>query len=120
MNGLVSVAFGSHLQIWKDVLNSGDRPKMPYLTEEYPGLTVSSCRFRPYEDCLGVGLSSGFASILVPGAGYANYDSFEANPFETKKQRREKEVRSLIEKLQPDTIMLDPNKIGNVDKAVVA
>merc|ERR1712151_282796 len=36
------------------------------------------------------------------------------------KQRREKEVRTLLDKLQPDSIMLDPNKIGNVDKAVVA
>merc|ERR1711907_310093 len=71
-------------------------------------------------DVCGIGLSSGFGSVLVPGAGFANFDSFEANPFETKKQRREKEVRTLIEKLQPDTIMLDPNKIGNVNKAVSA
>merc|ERR1719149_429598 len=27
MNGLVSVAFGSHLQIWKNALTGGDKPK---------------------------------------------------------------------------------------------
>merc|ERR1712048_977527 len=118
-NGLVAVGFGSHLEIWKGAI-SGHRPKKPYMTEEYPGKTVASVRFRPYEDVCGVGLSGGFANILIPGAGYANFDSFEANPFESKKQRREREVRTLLEKLQPDTIMLDPNKIGNVDKAVVA
>jgi len=120
MNGLVGIGYGSHLEIWKGVLGSGDKPKKPYLTEEYPGRSVSGVRFRPYEDVCGIGTSNGFGNILVPGAGYANFDSFEANPFENKKQRREKEVRSLIEKLQPDTIMLDPNKIGNVDKVVVA
>lgn len=119
MSGLVTLGYGSHLEIWKDVLSGGDKPRRPYLTEDYSGRTVTSTRFRPYEDVLGVGLSTGFAGILVPGAGYANYDSFEANPFETKKQRREKEVHSLIEKLQPDSIMMDPNKIGNVDKVVV-
>merc|ERR1712060_874970 len=31
----------------------------------------------------------------------------------------EKEVRSLLEKLQPDSIMLDPNQIGNINKTVV-
>jgi len=120
MSGLVAIGYGSHLEIWKDACGSGEKPRRPYLTEDYPGKTLSSTKFRPYEDVCAIGLSSGFASILVPGAGYANFDTFEANPFETKKQRREKEVRSLIEKLQPATIMLDPNKIGNIDKAVVA
>jgi len=120
MSGLVAVGYGSHFEVWKGALSSGDKPRRPYLTEEYPGKTVNSVKFRPYEDVCGVGLSSGFASVLIPGAGYANFDSFEANPFETKKQRREKEVRSLIEKLQPETIMLEPNKIGNIDKKVVA
>jgi len=120
MNGLVALGYGSHFEIWKGALAGGAKPMKPYLTEEYPGRTVTGVRFRPYEDVCGIGTSSGFGSILVPGAGYANFDSFEANPFENKKQRREKEVRSLLEKLQPDTIMMDPNRIGNVDKAVVA
>ncbi|CAK9024255.1 unnamed protein product [Durusdinium trenchii] len=96
-------------------------------------------------------------SLVVPGAGKANFDSFEAkatpnsvpntevvpnwavfgaellrcfgrmngraghgaNPFETKSQRREREVQSLLEKLQPDSIMLNPDDIGQIDREVV-
>merc|ERR1712194_756804 len=117
MTGLVSIGFGQHVEVWKDVFNS--RQRFPYMKEEYIGRTVNSVRFRPYQDVLGVGHSSGFGTLLIPGAGQANFDTFEANPFETKKQRREKEVRSLLEKLQPSSIMLDPNQIGNINKTVV-
>merc|ERR1712187_535588 len=89
------------------------------MTEEFPGSAVNSVRFRPYQDIAAVGHMKGFGSLIVPGAGQANFDTFEANPFETKNQRREKEVRSLLEKLQPDSIMLDPNQIGNIKKEVV-
>eukprot|EP00746_Dinoflagellata_sp_MGD_P140221 gnl/MRDRNA2_/MRDRNA2_73507_c0_seq2.p1 gnl/MRDRNA2_/MRDRNA2_73507_c0~~gnl/MRDRNA2_/MRDRNA2_73507_c0_seq2.p1 ORF type:complete len:596 (-),score=127.19 gnl/MRDRNA2_/MRDRNA2_73507_c0_seq2:30-1817(-) len=117
MTGLVSVGFGSHLQIWKDAFIAA-KPKMPYMTQEYPGSQVSCTRFRPFEDVCTIGSSGGFHSIVVPGAGFANFDSFEDNPFETKKQRREKEVRSLLEKLQPSTIMVDPGLIGSVNPEV--
>jgi len=117
--GLVALGFGSHLQVWKGCFGQS-RPTHPYMTEEYPSQMVSSVRFRPYEDALAVGHGAGFGSILVPGAGMANFDSFEANPFETRKTRREREVHSLLEKLQPDSIMLDPNRIGQIDKKIVA
>ncbi|CAB4296160.1 unnamed protein product [Prunus armeniaca] len=70
--------------------------------------------FRPYEDVLDVGHSMGWSSILIPGCGEPNFDSWVANPFETSKQRREREVHSLLNKLPPETIMLDPTKIGTV------
>ncbi|CAB4265568.1 unnamed protein product [Prunus armeniaca] len=69
---------------------------------------------RPYEDVLDVGHSMGWSSILIPGCGEPNFDSWVANPFETSKQRREREVHSLLDKLPPETIMLDPTKIGTV------
>lgn len=46
---------------------------------------VSSVKFLPYEDVLGIGHANGYSSIVVPGAGEANFDAFEANPFEGKK-----------------------------------
>lgn len=46
---------------------------------------VSDIQFSPYEDFLGLGLSSGFESIVIPGSGEANFDTYEANVFETTK-----------------------------------
>nr|DAD28662.1 TPA_asm: hypothetical protein HUJ06_030130 [Nelumbo nucifera] len=111
--GLLAIGNGSFVQIWKD--NSGAQDYGQYMNHSMvKGYQVGDVLFRPYEDILGLGHSMGVSSILVPGSGEPNFDSWVANPYETPKQRGEKEVHSLLDKLPPETIMLDPSKIGTV------
>lgn len=113
--GLVALGFGSHIQIWKDLF-SKSKQKMPYITHNHPGVRVFEVEFQPWNDVLCIGHTHGIETIIVPGAGYANFDSRECNIFETSKQRRNREVRMLLEKLPASTITLYPDLIGKVNK----
>ncbi|KDP23960.1 hypothetical protein JCGZ_25348 [Jatropha curcas] len=111
--GLLAAATGSFVQVFRDFSESRDYSR--YMGHSMvKGYQIGKVLFRPYEDVLGIGHSMGWSSILIPGSGEPNFDTWLANPFETSKQRREKEVRSLLDKLPPETIMLDPSKIGTV------
>ncbi|KAI3402799.2 utp7 [Candida oxycetoniae] len=114
--GLLAVGWGSHVTVWKDALGKSGRQSEPYMNHLLPGSQVCKVRFAPFEDILGVGHQSGYSSLIVPGAGEANYDALELNPYETVKQRQQQEVRSLLNKLPADSISIDPNMIGSVDK----
>lgn len=94
-------------------------PPPPYLTHSFPSNSVHSLRFTPFEDLLGVGHSKGFTSLVVPGAGEANYDSLELDPFEGKRRRREREVHMLLDKLPMDLITLDQDVLGKIDRKVL-
>lgn len=113
--GLLAVGYGPHVQVWKDVFQQ--KQKKPYMRHFMAGSQVSNARFRPFEDVMAVGHSSGLSSMLCPGAGEPNFDAFELNPFETTKQRREGEVHKLLEKLPPDLISLKTDQVGDVDRA---
>ncbi|MCV5117232.1 hypothetical protein OFC47_27805, partial [Escherichia coli] len=69
----------------------------------------------PFDDVLGGRPSERYSSLLIPRAGAANFDALEVNPYETKKQRQEGEVKQLLNKLAPEMIALDPNFIGTLD-----
>jgi len=116
-NNMLAVGFGSHVQIWRDALQT--KQKRPYMQHELAGPLSQDVHFCPFEDVLGVSHEKGFESLIVPGSGIANFDTFEANPFSlaNKKQRQEAEVQALLEKLKPEMIMLDPNQIGTMDRA---
>lgn len=111
--GLLAVAAGSGIEIWRDALTV--KQTKPYMQHRVPkGSQVQDMMFCPYEDVLALGHSSGISSLLVPGSGEPNFDTYVANPFENLKQRREAEVHKLLDKLQPEMIVLDPDQIGSV------
>ena len=51
---------------------------------------------------------------MIPGSGEAHFDAIEANPFQSKRQRQEMEVHSLLEKIPSELIGLDSSQIGQV------
>lgn len=112
--GLTAVAWGTQTSIWRGLAQK-EKVESPYMGWGGDGHRMARLAWCPYEDILGIGHHEGFASIIVPGAGEANYDALEANPYETTKQRQEGEVRSLLNKLRPEMISLDPNFVGNLD-----
>ncbi|KAK4184862.1 putative U3 small nucleolar RNA-associated protein 7 [Podospora australis] len=117
--GLTAVGWGTQTTIWKGLFSKEravqEKVQSPYMTWGGEGHAVERVRWCPFEDILGVGHTEGFSSMIVPGAGEANYDALEVNPYETKKQRQEGEVKALLNKLKPEMISLDPNFIGSLD-----
>lgn len=118
-SGLTAVGWGTNTTIWRGLFSKHravqEKVQSPYLTWGKEGKRVERVRWCPYEDVLGIGHDQGFSSILVPGAGEANFDALEVNPYETVKQRQEAEVKQLLNKLPPEMIALDPNFVGNLD-----
>ncbi|BFZ56455.1 WD repeat-containing protein 46 [Savitreella phatthalungensis] len=112
--GMLAVGWGTHVSVWKDALAT--KQQSPYLTHNTGGSAATSLQFAAFEDVLGLGHERGYSSLIVPGAGEANYDALELNPFESSADKREREVRSLLEKLPPNTIALDPSFVGDMDR----
>ncbi|KAI8143203.1 U3 snoRNP-associated protein Utp7 [Fennellomyces sp. T-0311] len=112
--GLLGVGWGSHVTVWKDAFLT--KQNSPYMNHLQPSSSIRDIQFVPYEDVLGFGHAKGISSIVIPGAGEPNFDSLAANPYQTKKQRQEAEVHSLLDKLQPDMIALDPTNVGRMTK----
>lgn len=111
---VMAVALGDSCEIFRNI-NTGKIDSIgPYLRHAEDSF-INSMQFVPYEDVLGLGSRQGFSSILVPGSGEANFDTLEQNPFRTKKQRREHEVKALLEKIPADLITLDTSQIVGVD-----
>lgn len=113
--GLLSVGGKSGVTVYnKDITTVGNRAPEPYLTLPLPGLSANSTMFCPYDDILAVGHGKGISSLLVPGSGEAQFDSNEADVYESHSRRREREVRGVLEKIRPELITLDTEFLGTV------
>jgi U3 small nucleolar RNA-associated protein 7 len=121
---LAAVSWGTQVSIWKGLFDKSrtDQEKIqsPYMAWGGEGKRIERVRWCPFEDILGVSHDKGFSSIIVPGAGEPNFDALEVNPYENTKQRQEAELKSLLNKLQPEMISLNPDYIGKLDRASAA
>ena len=128
--GKLATAFENVVEVWNGKLSNlsiiqtwlwrlepwnPEKCEKPYASHTIP-TQIRSISFCPFEDVLGIGSKQGFSSILVPGAGEPNPDSYSFNPFQTKKQRGQTEVRMLLEKCPPETIALDPTLLAKLDQ----
>uniref|UniRef100_A0A7E4ZV75 BING4CT domain-containing protein n=1 Tax=Panagrellus redivivus TaxID=6233 RepID=A0A7E4ZV75_PANRE len=111
----LALGIGQHVQVFQHVNRTSGLQK-PYLSH-FVGGDVRQVQFCAHEDVLGIGHERGFASILVPGSGDPDMAGLLHNPFESKAQRREREVKMLLDKIQPNMIALDPSTINRVRKA---
>ena len=112
--GLLALSMGNVCEVYRRDNSSTEAQMKPYIRHRTNG-PISSIRFCPYEDILGVGTAKGFVSLIVPGSGEPNFDTFEANPFQSRTQRQEEEVHRLLEKIPAEFITLNPTQIDEVD-----
>ena len=112
--GLTALSLKNQVLFWKGLNQT--RQTKPYLKHEIQkDKTINSIDFANFEDFLGISKTGGFESILVPGSGLANFDTFKDEVNYTKSQRKENEVKRLLDKLPLSSIMLHSDMIGKID-----
>lgn len=74
----------------------------PYLVESFN--YVNSLDFAPFEDILTIGSRNGIRNMIIPGSGDPNIDIYDDSPFLTKNQRKNREIRKMLEKIPSNFI----------------
>lgn len=92
--GCLSIGSRKEIFVYKDLFVA---PSI-YLKHRMGSQPVD-LQFCPYEDMVTVGHTNGITNLIVPGSGDPIFDTYEDNPFETKKERQNSEVRKLMEKV---------------------
>lgn len=114
--GMLGIGHATHATIWKDV---SFKQKDPYMHHHMPQAgSVETLRFCPYQDVCAIGHGLGISSVVIPGSGEPALDTTEyhTNPFSDAKQRREAEVRALLDKLDPAMITLEgASQVGGME-----
>eukprot|EP00980_Cylindrotheca_fusiformis_P011006 scaffold2526_cov131-Cylindrotheca_fusiformis.AAC.22 len=116
---VLGIGHATHTTFWSPEAITR-KCKEPYMHHHIPSCgSIDTLRFRPFEDVCAVGHGKGISSIVVPGSAEPNLDTTEYNldPFQDKRQRREAEVRALLDKLDPNMITLDPSEIGGIEES---
>lgn len=98
--GFLAASCGSKIKIWNDYASK------PLSNISFTSMNSSSLKFCPFDDVIAVGHGSGVFCRPVTGSAFSAYDSFDSNPFSNAKQRQEAEVKSLLDKLPPESIHL--------------
>ena len=109
----VAVGLGNVVEVYNDCFRTPvDTPYMRHRLND----TICDLEFCNFEDILGLGHQKGFTSVIIPGSGEPNFDALESNPYMTASQRKEMEVKALLEKIPAELISLEPTVLATVDK----
>lgn len=108
---MLAVSMGNIIEVYNDCCVN--KAKEKYLTHRVD-TTITNMKFCNYEDVLGIGHQRGITSILVPASSEPKFDSYEWNPYQVKRQRREDEIKKILDKIPADLISLEPTDISYV------
>lgn len=95
---MFAAANGDKIRVYKN-LSMSNAKDLLYLEHREMGSPISSLNFKNFEDILTVGHLNGISNLIIPGSGDPTYDTLENSPFLTKKQKQEKEVKMLLDKI---------------------
>lgn len=111
--GLLAMGYKGSVEIWRDIHK--EKQQKPYLKHNFidKQTYANSMKFIDFEDFLGIGTNKGYSQIIVPGSGEPNFDTYENNPFETKNQKKNSQVKKLLEKIPHSMISLTSEKFIN-------